>query len=152
MELTTPEPTHLECSRFSSVLSLIGDKWTVMIVMTLIDQPRRFNEIRRTIGNISQQMLARTLRALERDGMVVRTVHPNVPPQVEYALTDLGRSLADPIRQPGIGRALTLRRSKANAPRSMKLRETRRDHVIVFDREARLSSCAPPKLDPATGR
>lgn len=101
MELTTPEPIHVECRRFSSVLSLIGDKWTVMIVMTLAEQPRRFNEIKRTIGGISQQMLARTLRALERDGMVARTVNPTVPPQVEYALTGLGCSLAAPIRELG---------------------------------------------------
>ena len=101
MELTTPEPIHVECGRFSGVLSLIGDKWTVMIVLTLAERPRRFNEIKRTIGGISQQMLSRTLRALERDGMVSRTVHPNVPPQVEYALTDLGCSLAGPIR--GLG-------------------------------------------------
>jgi DNA-binding HxlR family transcriptional regulator len=101
MELTTPEPIHVECKRFSGVLSLIGDKWTVMIVLTLTERPRRFNDIKRTIGGISQQMLARTLRALERDGMVARTVHPTVPPQVEYALTALGRSLADPIRELG---------------------------------------------------
>jgi DNA-binding HxlR family transcriptional regulator len=101
MELTPPEPIHIECKRFSGVLSLIGDKWTVMIVMTLTERPRRFNDIKRTIGGISQQMLARTLRALERDGMVARTVHPTVPPQVEYALTALGRSLADPIRELG---------------------------------------------------
>jgi DNA-binding HxlR family transcriptional regulator len=101
MELTTPEPIHVECKRFSGILGLIGDKWTVMIVMTLTERPRRFNDIKRTIGGISQQMLARTLRALERDGMVTRTVHPTVPPQVEYALTALGRSLADPIRELG---------------------------------------------------
>jgi DNA-binding HxlR family transcriptional regulator len=101
MELTTPEPIHVECKRFSGVLSLIGDKWTVMIVLTLTERPRRFNDIKRTIGGISQQMLARTLRALERDGMVARTVHPTVPPQVEYALTALGRSLSDPIRELG---------------------------------------------------
>jgi DNA-binding HxlR family transcriptional regulator len=101
MELTAPEPIHSECRRFSGVLSLIGDKWAVMIVLTLIERPRRFNDIKRTIGGISQQMLARTLRALERDGMVTRTVHPTVPPQVEYALTVLGRSLAGPIR--GLG-------------------------------------------------
>jgi DNA-binding HxlR family transcriptional regulator len=101
MELTTPEPIHVECRRFSSVLSLIGDKWTVMIVLTLTERPRRFNDIKRAIGGISQQMLARTLRALERDGMVTRTVHPTVPPQVEYALTDLGCSLAGPIRELG---------------------------------------------------
>ena len=101
MELTAPNPIHLECSRFSSVLSLIGDKWTVMIVLTLTERPRRFNDIKRTIGGISQQMLARTLRALERDGMVRRTVHPTIPPQVEYTLTNLGCSLADPIRELG---------------------------------------------------
>ena len=65
------------------------------------ERPRRFNDIKRTNGGISQQMLARTLRALERDGMVARTVHPTVPPQVEYALTALGRSLAGPIRELG---------------------------------------------------
>ncbi len=101
MDLTTQDTMHLACRRFSSVLSLIGDKWTVMIVMTLTERPRRFNELRRTIDGISQQMLARTLRALERNGLVGRTVHPTVPPQVEYALTDLGFSLADPIRQLG---------------------------------------------------
>lgn len=101
MELTTPEPIHVECGRFSGVLSLIGDKWTVMIVLTLTERPHRFNEIKRVIGGISQQMLSRTLRALERDGMASRTVHSTVPPQVEYALTDLGRSLAGPIRELG---------------------------------------------------
>jgi DNA-binding HxlR family transcriptional regulator len=101
MELTNPEPLHLECGRFSSVLSSIGDKWTVMIVLTLTERPRRFNEMKRAIGGISQQMLARSLRGLERDGMLTRTVRPTVPPQVEYALTDLGLSLAHPIRQLG---------------------------------------------------
>ena len=80
MELTAPEPIHVECRRFSSVLNLIGDRWTVMISLTHTERPRRFNEIKRTIGGISQQMLSRTLRALERDGMVTRTVHPTVPP------------------------------------------------------------------------
>ena len=70
-----------------------------MIVLTLTERPRRFNDIKRTIGGISQQMLARTLRALKRDGMVTRTVHPTVPPQVDYTLTRLGRSLAARIRE-----------------------------------------------------
>ena len=82
MELTAAPPIHLECSRFSSVLSLIGDKWTVMIVLTLIERPERFNDIKRTIAGISKQTLARTLRALERDGMMTRTVHPTVPPHL----------------------------------------------------------------------
>jgi DNA-binding HxlR family transcriptional regulator len=85
----------------SGVLTIVGDKWTVMIVMVLIERPRRFNEIKRLIGGISQQMLTRTLKALERDGMVSRTVHPTVPPQVEYALTDLGHSLSRPLRDLG---------------------------------------------------
>jgi DNA-binding HxlR family transcriptional regulator len=90
-----------QCRRMNSILSLVGDKWTVMIVMVLIERPRRFNDLKRTIGGISQQMLTRTLRALERDGMVRRTVHPTVPPQVDYALTPLGHSLAVPVR--GLG-------------------------------------------------
>jgi len=91
-----------QCRRMNSILSLVGDKWTVMIVMVLIERPRRFNDLKRTIGGISQQMLTRTLKALERDGMVSRTVHPTVPPQVEYALTPLGHSLAVPVRALGV--------------------------------------------------
>jgi DNA-binding HxlR family transcriptional regulator len=97
MQLTHPHGIGLDCRRISSVVSTIGDKWSVMIVMVLIVRPHRFNEMKRAIGGISQQMLARTLRALERDGTVARTVHATVPPQVEYALTDLGHSLAEPI-------------------------------------------------------
>jgi DNA-binding HxlR family transcriptional regulator len=95
-----PGPRH-DCLRVGSILSLVGDKWTVMIVMVLRPGPRRFNDIKRTIGGISQQMLTRTLKSLERDGMVSRTVHPTVPPQVEYALTPLGHSLAGPVMQLG---------------------------------------------------
>jgi DNA-binding HxlR family transcriptional regulator len=69
--------------RDSTGQAVIGDKWTVMIVLTLIERPRRFNDIKRTIGGIGQQMLARTLRVLERDGMLLRTVYSTVPPQVE---------------------------------------------------------------------
>ena len=101
MDMPASPGVSANCRRMSSVLSLVGDKWTVMIVMVLIERPRRFNDIKRTIGGISQQMLTRTLKALDRDGMVSRTVHPTVPPQVEYALTELGHSLAEPLRALG---------------------------------------------------
>jgi DNA-binding HxlR family transcriptional regulator len=81
------------------VLDRIGDKWTVLILLTLDDgAPRRFTELRRRVDGISEKMLTQTLRGLERDGLVVRTVYPVVPPHVEYALTDLGRTLLEPLR------------------------------------------------------
>lgn len=82
------------CTAIASHLAWIGDRWTLPVVVTLHGGPMRFNQLRRAIAGISQQMLSRTLRGLERDGMVSRTVHATVPPQVEYALTELGRSLA----------------------------------------------------------
>lgn len=93
--------TNPECRKVIQILGRMGDKWTVLTITMLIDQPRRFNELKRLIGEISQQMLTRTLKSLERDGMVTRKVHPTVPPQVEYGLTDLGRSLAVPLIQLG---------------------------------------------------
>ena len=92
-----PLTGHAECRGISEILGRVGDKWTVLVVMTLRGQTRRFNEIKRHIGGISQQMLTRTLKLLERDGMVERTVRATTPPQVEYSLTDLGRSLAEPV-------------------------------------------------------
>lgn len=85
------------CARISELLSRVGDKWTVLVVRMLGDRPMRFNALRRQIGDISQKMLSSTLRSLERDGFVSRTVTPTTPPQVEYALTDLGRSLLCPV-------------------------------------------------------
>jgi DNA-binding HxlR family transcriptional regulator len=81
------------------MLGHIGDKWTIMTITMLLNGPKRFNELRRLIGGISQQMLTRTLRALERDGLVSRRVYPTIPPQVEYSLTNLGLSLAEPLTQ-----------------------------------------------------
>lgn len=75
------------------VLDRVGDKWSVLAVFLLAEQPLRFNELLRSIEGISQRMLALTLRRLERDGLVRRTVEPTTPPRVEYALTDLGRTL-----------------------------------------------------------
>ena len=89
------------CRAVASVLSRVGDKWSVLVIMLLIDGPRRFNELKRMIGGISQRMLTLTLRGLERDGLVTRTVFPTIPPRVDYELTDLGRGLAEPVKALG---------------------------------------------------
>lgn len=81
------------CAGVADVLARIGDKWTVYVVRLLQDGPMRFNELRRAVGGISQRMLTLTLRGLERDGLVTRTVFPTIPPRVDYELTDLGRTL-----------------------------------------------------------
>ncbi|MET0431931.1 MAG: helix-turn-helix domain-containing protein [Hyphomicrobium sp.] len=81
------------CRAVSDVLARIGDKWTVYVVGLLSNGPMRFNEIRRAVGSISQRMLTLTLRGLERDGLVTRTVYPTIPPRVDYELTELGQTL-----------------------------------------------------------
>jgi DNA-binding HxlR family transcriptional regulator len=86
-----------ECRSISELLSRIGDKWTVLVVSLLGAGPMRFSALRRRIDGISQKMLTTTLRSLERDGFVTRTVFPTVPPRVEYALTELGRDLLEPV-------------------------------------------------------
>lgn len=98
-----PSNLHVaeDCRAVSEVLSRVGDKWTILVVSELGHGPRRFNEIRRALGSISQRMLTLTLRALERDGLVTRTVFPTIPPRVDYELTKLGRSLLEPVS--GIG-------------------------------------------------
>ncbi len=89
------------CDKVAPVLARVGDKWSMFIVMLLDDGPVRFNELKRRVDGISQRMLSLSLRNLERDGLVSRTVTPSVPVRVDYALTDLGRSLAVPVRQLG---------------------------------------------------
>jgi DNA-binding HxlR family transcriptional regulator len=86
------------CLKVREVLSLVGDKWSVLIVVILGQGPRRFSEIKRVVEGISQRMLTLTLRGLERDGLVTRTVTPTIPPRVDYELTDLGRSLCEPVQ------------------------------------------------------
>lgn len=94
-----PRHTHLpaDCRAIGDVLARIGDKWSVLVVTRLGQGGMRFNELRRSIGGISQRMLTLTLRGLERDGLVTRTVFPTIPPRVDYALTTLGRDLLDPV-------------------------------------------------------
>lgn len=90
-----------ECQAVRPILARIGDKWSVMIVMSLRAGPRRFNEIKRAIGTISQRMLTLSLRGMERDGLVTRKVFPTTPPRVEYELTALGYSLRGPVEALG---------------------------------------------------
>ncbi|MFA6113630.1 MAG: helix-turn-helix domain-containing protein [Sphingomonas sp.] len=86
------------CEHISRTLARISDKWSMLVVRVLGKGPCRFNALRREIGEISQKMLASTLRDLEEHGFVSRTVTPVTPPQVEYALTDLGREFLEPVR------------------------------------------------------
>ena len=86
------------CDHISRMLARISDKWTLLVVRVLGHGPLRFNALRREVGEISQKVLASTLRELEENGFVSRTVTPVNPPQVEYALTDIGREFLDPVR------------------------------------------------------
>jgi DNA-binding HxlR family transcriptional regulator len=98
-EVTVKIPAHAgeDCRAVSSVLARVGDKWSVLIIVLLGNGPKRFNEIKRTIGGISQRMLTLTLRGLERDGLVKRSQFPTIPPRVIYELTPLGRSLGKAV-------------------------------------------------------
>jgi len=85
------------CRETASVLERIGDKWTVFIIVSLKDGPLRFTELKRVVGAVSQKVLTTTLRGLERDGFVTRTVTPTIPPRVDYELTKLGRDVLVPL-------------------------------------------------------
>lgn len=91
------DPTSTACRSVNQVLQRIGDKWSVLIVQILAGGSKRFNELRREIPTISQRMLTLSLRGLERDGLVSRTVTPSIPPRVDYELTALGHSLRGPV-------------------------------------------------------
>ena len=95
------KPAHFreteDCRLISDMLARVGDKWSVLVVNYLGNRTLRFSELRRLIGGISQKMLTTTLRNLERDGFVTRTVYPTVPPRVDYELTELGEELLVPV-------------------------------------------------------
>ncbi len=90
-----------QCQLVNDIISLVGDKWSVLIVVLLGGGKKRFSDLKRSVDGISQKMLTVTLRGLERDGYVTRTVYPTIPPRVEYELTDLGRDLLVPLRALG---------------------------------------------------
>ena len=91
----TTDAQHVisDCRRVADILARVSDKWTILILMALGDRRMRFTELHRTINGISQRMLTVTLRNLEHDGILIRTVYPTIPPRVEYELSDRGRSL-----------------------------------------------------------
>jgi DNA-binding HxlR family transcriptional regulator len=96
-----PDRESEDCRAVSSVLARVGDKWSVLIIVLLGDGTKRFSEIKRMVGGISQRMLTLTLRGLERDGLVRRTVFAVIPPRVDYELTPLGRSLWEAVQPLG---------------------------------------------------
>ncbi|MFF8675363.1 winged helix-turn-helix transcriptional regulator [Streptomyces sp. NPDC015242] len=98
------------------ILGLIGSKWSILIIGQLRDRTLRFGELHRTVTGISQRMLTLTLRQLERDGLLTRTVHPSVPPRVDYTLTELGATLLDSVV--ALGEWATEHRREINANRS----------------------------------
>ncbi|MCD8566710.1 MAG: helix-turn-helix transcriptional regulator [Alphaproteobacteria bacterium] len=119
--------TAQSCEGVRRILSRIGDKWSVLVVIILAEGSHRFSEIRRSIEGISQRMLTLTLRELERDGLITRTVEPCVPPKVHYALTPLGQTLLGPVsaltqwaqaHQPEITRAQEAYDKKASGNKS----------------------------------
>jgi DNA-binding HxlR family transcriptional regulator len=100
MKLSVEVQDH-DCRPVGEILHQIGGKWTVLVINKLSDGPMRFSEIKRTVGGISQKVLTSTLRELEMDGFVTRTVTPSIPPRVDYELTDLGRDLQRPLQALG---------------------------------------------------
>lgn len=92
-----PSPDDGGCLATREILDRIGDKWSLYIIATLANGPKRFNELKRGIDGISQRMLTLTLRGLERDGLITRTMYPTIPPRVDYELTELGRTLLKPV-------------------------------------------------------
>lgn len=92
-----PGPDDPGCRATREILDRIGDKWSLYIIATLEHGPLRFSELKRLIEGISQRMLTLTLRGLERDGLVTRTVYPSVPPRVDYELTQMGLTLLEPV-------------------------------------------------------
>lgn len=129
MSPDNPELPAAACDTLRGILDRVGDKWSLYVIGNLCHGAKRFNTLKRDIAGISQRMLTLTLRGLERDGLVTRTVWPTIPPRVEYALTPLGDTLRGPVQalvewsithSPEIARARQVFDDKArSAPVSM---------------------------------
>jgi DNA-binding HxlR family transcriptional regulator len=129
----TPESQHplSDCRRVGDILARIGDKWTILLLMALGDQRMRFGELNRAINGISQRMLTVTLRNLEHDGILIRTVHPTIPPRVEYELSDRGRSLK--LALAPIGKWVMENRADIEATRERVKEQVRGDRAVAPD-------------------
>jgi DNA-binding HxlR family transcriptional regulator len=129
----TPEPQHplSDCHRVGDILARIGDKWTILLLMALGDQRMRFGELNRAINGISQRMLTVTLRNLEHDGILIRTVYPTIPPRVEYELSDRGRSLK--LALAPIGKWVMENRADIEETRERVKEQVRGDRAVAPD-------------------
>jgi DNA-binding HxlR family transcriptional regulator len=95
--LSTPRHTEGSCEGFRDALTLVGEKWSILIVYSMHDGPKRFSELKRMVTGVSQRMLTLSLRKLERDGLVTRTMQATIPPRVDYELTQMGQDLLKPV-------------------------------------------------------
>src|SRR6266436_2783672 len=102
MDVRARSHGYEECRASADILARIGDKWTVMVVGVLSQGSMRYSQIFKLMHGVSQRMLTLTLKSLERDGLVTRTVYPTIPPRVDYALTKLGHSLLEPVSSLGL--------------------------------------------------
>jgi DNA-binding HxlR family transcriptional regulator len=129
----TPESQHplSDCRRVGDILARVGDKWTILLLMALGDQRMRFGELNRAINGISQRMLTVTLRNLEHDGILIRTVYPTIPPRVEYELSDRGRSLK--LALAPIGKWVMENRADIEETRERVKEQVRDDRAVAPD-------------------
>jgi DNA-binding HxlR family transcriptional regulator len=141
---TTKQHLSEDCRPVSEILSRVGDKWTVLVVVALGAGDKRFNELRHAIGGISQKMLTTTLRGLERDGFVTRTVFPTVPPRVDYSLTPLGHDLLVPVTALGEW----ARRNRAPVLEA-RARFDAASAEVSSARPARMAETAPVRAEPS---
>jgi DNA-binding HxlR family transcriptional regulator len=127
------EPQHLltDCRRVGDILARVGDKWTILLLMVLSDRRMRFGELHRAINGISQRMLTVTLRNLEHDGILIRTVYPTIPPRVEYELSDRGRSLK--LALAPIGKWVMENQTDIEEARERSREQTPEDSAVVND-------------------
>ncbi|MCI0995835.1 helix-turn-helix transcriptional regulator [Pseudomonas sp. ICMP22404] len=129
IDLISHMPEEGGCVATRQLLDRIGDKWSLYIIAMLANGAKRFNQLKRDVTGISQRMLTLTLRGLERDGLITRTMYPSIPPRVDYELTVLGRSLLEPVL--GLVNWANDNLSAIAEARESFDKEPRADHVLV---------------------